>query len=136
MIVYEYGGGAKGKEGAKPRLSEAEFKERLRQQDFQNISSNSFSVQRILEGEFSAGQLTDYGRVLDAEDGICQVGYWKPMSSQDLAKYFKDQRYIQQRSVPWGQWAQYQPDGTSKKGFEEGIYMGRSKRNPNGFKQI
>jgi hypothetical protein len=66
----------------------------------------------MLEGEFKDGQLINYGRVFDAEESLCQVGFWKPLTAEDQAKYCKDSRHIHKRSVPWGQWAQYQADGS------------------------
>lgn len=117
-------------------LSAEALNERVREQDFQGIDGYNFRVLSMLEGQIKNGLLADYARVFDAEAQLCSVGYWKPLSTQDQAKYCKDDKFVLTRSVPWGQWAQYKVDGQFRKGFEEGIYMGRSKRNPEGFKKI
>lgn len=80
MIVYEYIGNSKKEQ---PRLTEPEFKQRIQDQNFSGIDGHSFSVQRMLEGEFKDGQLVNYGRVFDVEEAHCQVGFWKPLSTED-----------------------------------------------------
>ena len=48
-------------------MSKEELKTKIQEQDFQGIDGYHFSVERIVEGEFKQGQLTNYGRVFDAE---------------------------------------------------------------------
>lgn len=90
MIVYEY----VGLNGKGPKMSKEDLKTRIQDQDFQGIDGYHFSVERMVEGEFKLGQLTNYGRVFDAEQSLCQVGFWLPLSKEDLIKYYKEERLI------------------------------------------
>ena len=46
----------------------------------------------IIEGEIVNGYIEGYARQINTQ-GICQVGYWKPISDGML--------------VPWGKWGSF-----------------------------
>ena len=71
----------------------------------QNNNPENLELLSIEEGKYTTGKMNGYCRILDAEDGSCQVGF------------FND-------NTPWGKYCKFAQDGSYE--LPEGLYEGKT----------